>query len=197
MVFAASNSTIGYSDTSATWLGWNGALLDASSMTNETVTLSQTWTVWNGATGTTTTYTNANATFGVWVQAQRETEEQKAAREARQAEWAAEQKKREQERKEAEARAEALLVAALTAEQRAQKQRDGWFLVDCKSGKRYRIDRGTHGNVKELDDAGRVVATLCAQPDRVPAPDAHLAQKLMLETDEAAFLRVANRRAVA
>ena len=36
-------------------------------------------------------------------------------------------------------------------------------------------------------------ATYCIHPRGVPDPDAHLAQALMLATDEDEFLRVANR----
>lgn len=92
----------------------------------------------------------------------------------------------------ARARAERLLLANLTAEQRETLLGRGFFEVKAKSGQRYKIGRSTHGNIVRLDDRGVAVARLCAQPSGVPVDDAILAQKLALETDEAAFLRVAN-----
>lgn len=40
--------------------------------------------------------------------------------------------------------------------------------------------------------AAQLIERYCAQPGGVPVDDAVLAQKLALETDAAAFLRVAN-----
>lgn len=93
-------------------------------------------------------------------------------------------------------RAEDLLRQNLTDEQREDLEKKNCFYLESlgKDGKRrrYRIDRGTHGNVKLLDDKGSIVGTYCVQPDNVPAADAMLAQKLWLETDEEAFRKVAN-----
>lgn len=79
----------------------------------------------------------------------------------------------------------------------AQKQtldKDRCFYLTSSSGKRYRIDRGRSQNVRLVEETtGKVVRTYCAHPvEAVPDPDTMLAQKLMLETDEAAFLRIAN-----
>lgn len=95
-------------------------------------------------------------------------------------------------REAATARARNLLLAHLSPAQRDSLARLGHFDVQVE-GRTYRIRQGTHGNVRLLD-AGREVRSFCAQPDGVPAEDAMLAQKLMIETDEAAFLRVANAR---
>lgn len=95
-------------------------------------------------------------------------------------------------REHANVRAEALLRRNLSAEQVDDLLSKGCFYVSV-GGRRYRIDRGTHGNIREVDAAGRSIARFCAQPSGVPVADSMLAQKLALEADEAAFLRVANR----
>lgn len=94
----------------------------------------------------------------------------------------------------AKEKARKLLVEHLSAAQRKTYEEKAYFDVEL-DGKSYRIHQGTHGNVRLLTPrAGRIVEAVryCAQPDGVPAEDAMLAQKLMLETDEAAFLKVAN-----
>lgn len=96
---------------------------------------------------------------------------------------------------EAQQRARDLLASSLTGEQRESLAARGYFDIAI-GGARYRIHQGTHGNVRLLGEGDREVASFCAQPDGVPAEDAMLAQKLMLETDERAFLAVANRRAL-
>lgn len=92
----------------------------------------------------------------------------------------------------AKGRAERLLLGALGPEQRKDLTEKNCFYLHTQSGRRYRIDRGTHGNVKLVDEKNGVISRFCAQPPGVPAEDAMLAQKLMLETDEQSFLRVAN-----
>lgn len=100
------------------------------------------------------------------------------------------------ERREREAaanvRAEALLRASLTREQRENLDLFGCFYLNTKAGRRYRIDRGTHGNVKLVDARGCELERLCAQPNGVPTCDAMLAQKLALEANEESYRRVAN-----
>jgi hypothetical protein len=97
---------------------------------------------------------------------------------------------------EAKARAEKLLLGVLTAEQRAELAERGHFYMRTKNGRRYRIDRHTHGNVYLLNDKGERVQRYCAQPDGVPRDDAIAAQKLALDADEESFLRVANMTVV-
>jgi hypothetical protein len=93
---------------------------------------------------------------------------------------------------EADERAKTLLFSQLTEEQRKSFVENGWFLVLSKrSGRQYRVNV-SHlvANVTRLDDGAR----LCAHCDpSLPRSDHLLAQKLMLEYDEEAFLRVANR----
>lgn len=94
---------------------------------------------------------------------------------------------------EADKRAEALLVENLTAEQAAQYRQLRRFDV-VVGERRYRIRLGWAGNVDCVDERGRALERYCIHPvEAVPYADNLLAQKLMLEMDEAQFLRVANR----
>ena len=88
-----------------------------------------------------------------------------------------------------------LLREWLSPAQKAQFDSAGCFVViGCNSGRRYRIHRGTAGNVYEIDDAGRLVTGLCFVPSAaLVAGDVMLAQKIALETNERAALAVANR----
>lgn len=192
-----------------TWYYWNTGTCDSTATSTTYTAGNDTWVTW-ASTTTSTTATNTVwvtwATTGtgtnLYVQGDQRTAEQKAADEAR---WAAELEagrqrwaEAEKMRKTAAARARALLLSMLSVKQREQLQRDRFFEVIAQGSKRrYRIHQGTHGNVKLLDDTGREVTSYCAQPPDVPAEDAMLAQKLMLELHEEDFLRVANARRVA
>ena len=90
-------------------------------------------------------------------------------------------------------RASALLVRCLDDAQRAEFARTRSFSVRSSSGRRYRIGYSATANIDVLDDAGKVLYRLCARPLYVPVPAIMLAQKMMLETQEADFLRVAVR----
>jgi hypothetical protein len=94
-------------------------------------------------------------------------------------------------------RAKALLLEHLTQEQRETFERNGWFVVEGgKSKTQYRINPNAHaGNVTQLKK-DKAEWSYCGHIDyRYPAYDNALAQKLLLEADEKAFLKVANRRA--
>jgi hypothetical protein len=93
--------------------------------------------------------------------------------------------------------AKALLLEHLTQEQRETFERNGWFVVEGgKSKTQYRINPNAHaGNVTQLKK-DKAEWSYCGHIDyRYPAYDNALAQKLLLEADEKAFLKVANRRA--
>lgn len=103
----------------------------------------------------------------------------------------------EGERSVAKERAERLLREHLSPRQREELASKGFFTLEtvAPTGERrlYRIDRGRSRNVRQVDGNGRVLKTLCAHPAiLVPDADTMLAQKLMLETDEQEFLRIAN-----
>lgn len=137
-----------------------------------TVAVSDTWTVW------------ANSTIAGCTPAQYA--EYEAGLHARAAEF----------RAQVASRARELLLGYLNEKQRADLAKENWFLVDGKSGTRYRIKRGDLvGNVEVLNADGSVRHRLCAH-DRVqgtPLDDQLLTQKFYLEHYEQEFLSVANR----
>ena len=97
----------------------------------------------------------------------------------------------------AEQRAHALLISMLTPEQRAELEEKKHFhlTVYDKDGSHrvYRIERGYAGNVKLLGADGQPIKRYCIHADsRLPHEDQMLAQKLLLESNEAEFLRIAN-----
>lgn len=174
-----------------TWSSW----IDNTSVTLTTTLGSTVWDGW------TQQYTlndagAAQSTVRRIQQRVQPTAEQLAA-------WRAdEQRQREHaervsaELRAARARARRLLVACLSPEQRADLEEKKCFYLECHSPdgskRRYRIDEGTHGNVKLLGEGGKVLGQYCVQPNGVPTEDAMLAQKLWLETNEEEFKRKAN-----
>jgi len=97
-----------------------------------------------------------------------------------------------------EKRAAMLLCDWLSPSQRAQYEHKRYFEVrGSASGKRYRICQGRIGNIIELDERGGMVATLCFLPEGdLASGDIMLAQKIALEADELAAVRVANRTVI-
>ena len=96
---------------------------------------------------------------------------------------------------EARARGLRLLEEWLSAAQREQYRTHRYFdVVGSKSGKRYRIHHGRQQNIYELDGKGEQVCGWCFLPSGgLVEGDCMLAQKIALETDEEAALRVANK----
>jgi hypothetical protein len=94
-----------------------------------------------------------------------------------------------------EARALRLLRSWLSPEQCAQFDARGYFdVTGSVSGKRYRIHFGISANVQEIGHDGSARAGWCFVPEGYLVPgDVMLAQKIALETSEAAALAVANR----
>jgi hypothetical protein len=92
-----------------------------------------------------------------------------------------------------ERRARGLLREWLSPDQRAQFDADGYFEVTgSHTGRRYRIHQGKMSNVLELDEGMAPKIGWCFVPERaLAAGDVMLAQKIALETDEAAVLAVA------
>jgi hypothetical protein len=118
--------------------------------------------------------------------------EERAAYEARERELQARLEAEREFRRVAEAKAELLLQRLLNPEQRETLKEKKCFYMYSK-GKKYRIDRGQHGNVKLLDTKDQVVESYCIQPKGgIPDADAMAAQKLLLEADPETFVRVAN-----
>jgi hypothetical protein len=183
--------------TNSTWATW--CTITTSSATSTTAA---SWDYWRDEV-TTTTSTGGSDT--IWVQwtdgtgafvrsaPRQQTPEERAEEEARQARWReiAEQERKAKEA--AEARAEKLLLENLSLKQRAEYEQHKHFVIE-RGDRRYRVRRGRTGNVDVIDKDGRVSHRLCAHPaPSIPDPDTMLAQKLMLEHDDEAFLRVANR----
>src|SRR4051794_34350554 len=94
-----------------------------------------------------------------------------------------------------DARSRRLLRDWLSPEQRAQFDANNYFEVTgSHTGRRYRVQYGTLSNVVELDASGQPAIGWCFVPDRaLAAGDVMLAQKIALETDEAAVLALAHR----
>ncbi|MET4804780.1 hypothetical protein [Bradyrhizobium sp. LB11.1] len=94
-----------------------------------------------------------------------------------------------------EARARRLLRDWLSPQQRAQFDAENYFEVTgSHTGRRYRVHYGTLSNVLEIDASGQPAIGWCFLPERaLAAGDVMLAQKIALETDEAAVLALAHR----
>ena len=192
--------------------------------TNTTYTNSTTVTgyntIWNDwiTQGTASTSATLNTVWCTWMaeptgslQSRYQTppqpsEEEREAREqerlARQARYAEIDARHRAEAAEARQRAEELLKVILTDEQWAAYTEKKEFSVIGKSGRRYLIRHGLHGNVKVVEDEV-VVESLCIQPPtsevddegryrEVPVADALVAQVLGIRHDEENFRRVAN-----
>lgn len=95
---------------------------------------------------------------------------------------------------EQEARGRKLLLEWLSEAQRKEyEERNCFEVTGCHTGKRYRIRYGMGTNVYELDDKGRPLTGWCFVPEGyLVAGDVMLAQKIALETDERAALKLAN-----
>ena len=87
-----------------------------------------------------------------------------------------------------------LFLSTLSDEERETYEREKCIYVRGNHGRRYRIRCvGQSGNVEWVDEDGNLRGRLCAHPrGYVPNPDAWLAQKLILKTDENHFNATAN-----
>jgi hypothetical protein len=114
--------------------------------------------------------------------------------EERQRQWDAQQAAAKAAREKAQGKAISLLLSALTEEQRKDLLTHDYFFVKSQMGNLYRIDRGSHLNVRLIDPHTRkVIRTYCAYASNgAPDGDSMLAQKLMLECMEEEFLKIAN-----
>ncbi|HSE44787.1 MAG TPA: hypothetical protein VLA89_05615 [Gemmatimonadales bacterium] len=188
-VITASSTTTTSVDT--TWPIW------ASNATAGTVTGFDVWGSWCWQTTTNAVNLDPEAAWEAWVQSLPEAQREPARQERRAARAAeAEAARLEQVKwEEAREKAEVLLRSCLTPEQVAELEQHKRFLVSVASGRRYQIRRGQAGNVIEIDKAGKPIARFCIHGSEEPEGDTMLAQKLLLEHDEAAFLRIANKSA--
>lgn len=125
------------------------------------------------------------------------TEAEKRLAEERKREAAAHAAAEFERRKAADQRARDLLLANLSADQRASFERNRWFVVrGGNTGTHYRIHtRNVAGNIEVLKDDRAVARLCCHLAGGFPDHDHHLAQKLALQFDETFFLSQANRTA--
>jgi hypothetical protein len=91
-----------------------------------------------------------------------------------------------------------LLFDNLTPAQLRQYDAYGYFeITGGSTGKTYRIEYGSSGNIVEMDKKGNPVCRMCVMTEMPLVPgDVMLAQKIGLEVDEKATLAVANRLGV-
>jgi hypothetical protein len=93
---------------------------------------------------------------------------------------------------EARTRANTRLMELLDSEQQKDLKNSGIFYLTVGE-RRYKIMPGSVVTLMGVD--GQPESSFCIHPTTsVPAADWAIAQKLMLETDEPGFLRIANRR---
>lgn len=95
----------------------------------------------------------------------------------------------------AQAKGLALLKENLTPVQLEQyEKRQHFEVVGCDTRKLYRIKHGRQMNIEELDKRHRRVCGWCFLPQgALVVGDVLLAQKIALETNETAALKIANR----
>jgi hypothetical protein len=196
-----------------TWTLW----VEGSATAATCGTGTQIWTLWTGGSAVTSSATTTGtAIWQNWVEVvdtfghrvvqypqyarqaavapshRRLSPEERALYDARERELQAKLDEEREYRRVAEAKAELLLQRLLTPEQRETLKKKSCFYMYSK-GKKYRIDRGQHGNVKLLDANDKIVESYCIQPKGgIPDADAMAAQKLLLEADPETFVRVAN-----
>lgn len=191
--------------TTAIWKGW----VDISSTSTYASSSNNVWGIWCNET-TSTASTSATVIWRTWndqpvyvaggnsvvyeYKPAPETEEQRQARLAREEQYRIAEEARKKAEAEAKEKAERLLVSQLNPAQLKQLKEMDAFIVELET-RRYKIRR--NNRVLELDKEGRQVWQYCIHPSdyQVPPADVMLAQKLLLEHDEAAFLRIANRSA--
>jgi hypothetical protein len=171
----------------------------------------QTWIYWNQAyiatTSTSTNFTIQGGTvWQTWNLVYEDTEDQIRQRRELHERIAAEQELARQQYAEsqrlaaaAETMAGELLNELLSDVQQRTLAEHGWFDVrGSESGRTYRIRPGCVNNVDRLtEDQTKRERIFCAHPPGLPDSDIHLAQMLLLVTDEPAFLEVANSHPVA
>lgn len=192
----ASNVTASSAPTQTVWINWNqaqgqaAATGSAQTITFQTVTMDP-WTAWNDAY----LYFTPQGHYAVGLgQRQAQGQAQLTPEQAEAHRQAALQSAHEAEarRKSAEQKAEELLMLYLTEEQKKSYKEKGYFET-ATDVRRYRLHRGSHGNIREIDDKGKEVARLCVNCEGVPYSDNVLAQLLALMTDENYLLSRANR----
>lgn len=186
----------------ATWNSWTSGTSATSSCAISTSS-DTTWTSWTSGTSATDNtawyyWIDGNIYAGQQSQAPQYSEEELAQirqrREEQRQRMEAERQERERQQKEADKKADQLLKSLLSPEQIAQLDELSAFIITTPKGNTYRIKRGWAGNIEKIDRDGQATDRFCIHPKiSVPYADNMATQKLMLETNEDEFLRVANR----
>jgi len=190
-VWHQNTGTGGLISSATTWNQWTNQIITITAPTYATTT--QIWNDWQ--TMPQPMYGRPTNHFTPEELARRRAEEERyrAEEAARTARWHEDERVRRLKTDEAEATAMKLLVSMLSDQQRSDLKTHKHFFVDAPSGRLYRIDYGTHGNVKVVDrNTRKIIERLCIQPNGVPAGDANLMQKLLIETAEETFRAHAN-----
>ena len=179
--WATSSNTYAITTSADPWITW---------CANDSTTATSTWTTWAGSTTTGTYfYKNPYAITPQPVQ----TPEQIAARQAEEQAHIGRMAEARLKREAAKAKAEATLVEHLSAEQEQAWKENRAIFVRSQSGRKFRIAEGHGGNLTELGQDDKPIRGFCVHVDHeIPAADNMLTQKLALQHDEAALLRVAN-----
>lgn len=182
----AASSSINY----LVWRQWTSNYTATAATTFSANTITQyVWSAWNDHHETITGLRQVTdvKTLQRYTQRKLSPDELKAALE-QEKRMRVEAEARARKAEEAKRRADDLLRTFLSPAQREDLDKKNCFYitVDGKDGKteRYRIDRGSHGNVKQVDDRGSIIRSFCIQPDGVPNGDVLLTQKLWLESSE-------------
>lgn len=182
--------------TDTAWEQW------ATTSTN--VTSNVVWQTWAGTTASTTNITQqvwdwwatstGSGQYTIPYQMPALTEEELAAAAERNRLAAIAAEERRAQRVVADKKARLLLLDCLEDEQKQELEKDGYFHVETRDGtRRYRLRPGGQP-VRVHGEDGRHWA-YCIHPDHgFPTDDVVLAQKLLLESDEEEFLRIANAR---
>lgn len=174
------NPDYGTSASQVVWQTW------ALNTTGSTTFTSVVWDAWS-----------ADTIYGTMAyEAPPLTEEQIEAQRVRAEAAAAAAAVRRQEEAAAKERARKLLLDALAEDQQEELLKNGFFHVETRNGtRRYRLS--PTGQPKRVRGEDGVAWAYCIHPDHgYPQDDIVLAQKLLLESDEEAFLRIANARQV-
>jgi hypothetical protein len=197
------------SATSGTTVVWRTWVSESTTVATSTDASGGVWNIWCDSATTTASTSNAVVWYtwngNAYIAADQEavqqyvpapeTEEQKQVRLQKQEERRTAEEARKKAEVEAREKAERLLISTLNPVQLRQLKEMDAFIVELET-KRYKIRRGY--KVIELDKENKQVAQYCIHPSdyQIPSADVMLAQKLMLEHNEAAFLRIANRTPV-
>lgn len=176
------------------WNHW----INATVVTSATTTASAVWTIWNdrlaaaGANAYPMVHHAQTRMRDAAIARGRVSPEERARRDAAERARVAANEIAAAARVEANRKAEVLLRSCLSQQQIDDLEKKNCFYLHT-NGRRYRIDRGQHGNVKLLDERDQIVESYCIQPrGGLPDADAMLAQKLLLETDPDSFRRISN-----